>query len=58
MVIREPLETLDLNRQEHTWVSRIKLLGRDTVTREKQEPGIRTRPEGRVGAAVSNQNAG
>lgn len=49
MVIREPVQTLNLDRQEHTRVGRIKSLGRGTVTREKQEPGIRTKPRSRAG---------
>ena len=37
MVIREPVQTLNLDRQEHTRVSKIKSLDRGTATREKQE---------------------
>lgn len=42
MVIREPVQTLDLDTDVHTWVSRIKSVGRGTGTREKQEAGMRT----------------
>lgn len=49
MVIREPVQTLNLDRQEHTRVSKIKSLDRGTATREKQELGMRTKARGRAG---------
>ena len=39
MVIREPVQTLDLDREVHTWISRIKSQGR--VHSHKGEAGAR-----------------
>lgn len=58
MVIGEPVQTLNLDKQEHTGVSRIKSLDRGAVTREKREPGMRTKARGQSRAAVSNLDAG
>lgn len=57
MVIREPVQTVDSDREVHTWVSRIKSAGGGKGPREEPEPGMRTGPRGKAGAAVSSQDA-
>lgn len=49
MVIREPVQTLNLDKQEHTGVSKTKSLDRGTATREKLELGMRNKARGRAG---------
>lgn len=58
MVFREAVQTLNLDRREHTRVSRLKSFGRGTVTRGKQEAGMRTKPRGQSRAAVRSPGAG
>ena len=51
MIIREPVQTWNLDRHEHTRVSKIKSLDRGTATWENQEPGMRIKAKAEQGSS-------